>query len=327
MSEGAKLRSLQLAFVLSWSSGWIGAELIYPLASTSVVLLVRFSVAAVILTAIIGVLDLMHRRRSRRERDPLRDAALVQGRQSFARDAAAGLLAQAVWLWAVIEGQRYGLSPGANAILNALQPFVAATVTHFAQKKQLGTQFWLGLLLAFAGVVAVVFEQTQLGGAPLWVFVLPLISISSMTAAVLVQKRGDGVGARDDRDSSGVTGRRRAPAPKLRSLRNQTAVAAVAAALLMLVNPEIFIQWSWATAGLLLAIALIPTLAAYFLLWQLVEETSPHEASSLFLASPPTTMLLSWIILGTSITALQIVGAAAVLAGLIVANRKRKQTA
>ncbi len=318
MSEGGKLRALQFAFVLSWSSGWIGAELIYPLASTSVVLLVRFAVSALILAAAIGVMRL----RGGRKQEARRTS---RGRDSFMRDAVVGLLSQAVWLWAVIEAQRYGLSPGANAILNALQPFVAAAITQFTHKQGLGTTFWFGLLLAFAGVVAVVYEQTQVEGTPLWVLVFPVISVSSMTAAVFLQKRvakNDGLKDREPPDRS----RRNAPprAPKLRSLRNQTAVAAVAAALLMLTNPEIFLEWSWETAGLLLLIALLPTLAAYFLLWRLVEQTSPHEASSLFLASPPTTMLLSWIVLGGSISPLQITGTAAVLAGLIIANRKRQ---
>jgi drug/metabolite transporter (DMT)-like permease len=151
-----------------------------------------------------------------------------------------------------------------------------------------------------------------------------------MTAAVFIQKGGGSRQRSTDRESTAtqppeagaqVT---ETPAPKLRSLRNQTIVAAAAAALLLLASSDIFIRWRWETVALLIIIALIPTLAAYYLLWHLVEKTSPHHASSLFLASPPTTVLLSWIVLGTSISILQIAGTAAALAGLIIANRKRK---
>lgn len=301
------LPAAQLAFVLTWSSGWITAEVAPEYAGVPLILFLRFAGAAVILAAL--------RLTWLRRRGPSADAQS----SSFSRIVATGILSQAIWLWAVIEAQRAGVSPGVNALMNAAQPMVTAALVSLLFRRPASPRLWIGMIVAFVGLAVVVADEINLGGTPLAAYAIPLISVASMTAAVIL--KGEHGGAR--RADTGAAARTRRRYGRVDTLLIQAIASALLPLAVILVRGAGEVQWGAAFGGIMLATILLPQLAAFGLLWFLVDRTSPSRASALFIASPPATMIMSRIFFGDPITAVEWIGTGVVVLGLVLGQGGR----
>lgn len=135
---------LQLVFVLSWSSGFIGAKLGAETAGAFNLLFWRFLLVtlclAIVLNRQLGRLTL----------------------EKICYHAVIGFLSQFLYLACVYVAIQHGLPPGIAAIVAALQPLITAAMTSFGGSERSGARQWAGLVVGFVGVGIVIGGQYAL---------------------------------------------------------------------------------------------------------------------------------------------------------------------
>lgn len=303
------LTAYKVLFVLAWSSGFIAVDYLYPEAHTSVILFWRYLAASLSLAL---PMILLRRRRARNLR-----AWCAARRNVLMRAAAVGVLAHTVWLYAVMEAQRFGVSPGANSLINAAQPLLTAALAPLFVGESTSLRLWIGLSVAFAGVALTVHDSISAGGSAS-AHLIPVISVVAMTTSVIIEKSAP----HRRRPTTTCPSEAQNSEPALlpgTALLVQCIAACVAAGLIMvLVQPEqpdvdagFFAAMAWVTY--------IPSLAAYALLWIVLRRSSSAETSSVFYFSPPATLFMQAVVLGTPVLASEIAGSVIVAAGVALA--------
>ncbi|CAM5679726.1 DMT family transporter OS=Streptomyces rimosus subsp. rimosus (strain ATCC / DSM 40260 / JCM 4667 / NRRL 2234) OX=1265868 GN=SRIM_012150 PE=4 SV=1 [Streptomyces rimosus subsp. rimosus] len=167
---------LSVAFVLCWSSGFIGAKLGAGSASAVTVLMWRFLPLAVVLIVVAAV-----SRTSWRGLTP----------RDVARQAAIGVLSQSGYLLTVYWAIGLGVSSGTTALIDGVQPLVAGALAGPLLRQYVSRGQWLGLCLGVAGVAIVTTADATAGtGAAWWAYLVPFLGMFSLVAATFLESRG-----------------------------------------------------------------------------------------------------------------------------------------
>ncbi|WP_150244373.1 DMT family transporter [Nocardiopsis quinghaiensis] len=249
--------------VVTWSSGFVGAELGTAYAPATTLLAWRFMVVAALLAAWCLW---------RRARMPRRD---------LVAHAVLGLLSQAGFLYGVFAAAQAGVAAGTSALVAALQPLVATALAVPLLGERVRPRRLAGLAVGLAGVGLVVgADLLRPGAAPWWGYLLPLWAMLSLVAATLLERRARPGGS------------------LVEALAVQCAVSAVlftglAAATGTLAPP--------ADPGFWAAVAwvvVLSTLGGYGLYWVNLARTGVARVSALLYLTPPTTLVWSWLMFG-----------------------------
>ncbi|WAC66119.1 DMT family transporter [Agrococcus sp. SL85] len=279
----AAIAVASVGLVITWSSGFVGAELAHRADGEPITVLAwRFVVLAGILVAAMLVL-----------RRPW------PGRASWLRQGAIGLLSQACYLLAVFEGVRLGVDGGTAALIAALQPLLVATVAGRLLGERASRWTWLGMALGLAGVALVVSSRLGTSAAPWWAYLVPFAGVLCLGTGTVLQRRW---AAQDD------------------LLQTVTVQSLVAGAALMLVallrghaappaTPE---QW-----GAVLWLVVLASIGGYGLYVTVTRSHGATFVSTLLYLTPPTTMLWVLLVFGVPLPPLGLAGLA--VAGLGVA--------
>ena len=176
-TQGRSPALFDVALVVTWSSGFVGAELAARAHAAPVTVLgARFSVLVLLLVPVLLVT-------ARRRRAPL------PGRSAWRRQAAIGVLCQPVYLLLVFEGVAHGVPGGTASLIAALQPLLVATVAGRLLGERSTGRTWIGLVLGLAGVAIVVSGDIGLSGAPWWAYLLPLLGMLGLTSGTVLTRR------------------------------------------------------------------------------------------------------------------------------------------
>jgi drug/metabolite transporter (DMT)-like permease len=109
-------------------------------------------------------------------------------------------------------------------------------------------------------------------------------------------------------------------------LFDATAVAAVVALAIGLVVGDVDLAPSWPAHGWLVALALTSQVLGWLLISASLPRLPAAMTSLLLTVQPVGAVILAVIIFGEAPTALQLVGVAAILAGLVIATRRESMT-
>lgn len=165
---------LSAAFVLCWSSGFIGAKLGAGSASAVTILMWRFLPLALVLL----VVALAARSwRGLTARD-------------IARQAVIGLLSQSGYLLTVYYAIGLGVSTGTTALIDGVQPLVAAALAGPLLRQHVSARQWAGLCLGLTGVVIVTgADAAAASGVAWWAYLIPFAGMMSLVAATFLEGR------------------------------------------------------------------------------------------------------------------------------------------
>ncbi|MGW6458351.1 DMT family transporter [Streptomyces sp. NPDC055078] len=167
---------LAAAFVLCWSSGFIGAKLGAGDADAVTVLVWRFLPLAVVLALVSAVFARMSWRGL---------TARAVGRQ-----AVIGALSQSGYLLTVYWAIQLGVSSGTTALIDGTQPLVAGALAGPLLRQYVSGRQWLGLVLGVAGVAVVTLADVSAAdGVPVWAYGVPFIGMLSLVAATFLEGR------------------------------------------------------------------------------------------------------------------------------------------
>lgn len=285
---------LVIGFVLLWNSGFVGAE--YGLPYTGPFTLVFWRYLA--LTILIG-LYLLVKRRFKKIRWS------VVGYNMFV-----GFLAHGVWLTCVLLSLDQGVPAGIIALVVALQPLVTGVFSGIVVGEPTPFHRWMGLIIGFGGVALTVLSRIDFQATEsIFGYLIPLGSVVAITAGTLIQRKLD-ISSTNYHLPLDLT------------LFYQSLATVLALAIPAIFWEKLETQWEpefiyamiWLTVGV--------SLGAYALMWRLLERMDATRVASLFYFGPPVTMLMAWVAFGDTLTMIDIIGLAVVLAGILLTHIK-----
>ncbi|WP_406439449.1 DMT family transporter [Streptomyces sp. NBC_01613] len=167
---------LSVAFVLCWSSGFIGAKLGAGSAPAATILMWRFLPLAVILLAVSAAGGAAFWR--------------VLTLRDMARQGLIGLLSQSGYLLTVYYAIQLGVSSGTTALIDGVQPLVAGALAGPLLRQYVAPRQWLGLCLGATGVTVVTTADAAANTADAWwAYLIPFLGMLSLVAATFLENR------------------------------------------------------------------------------------------------------------------------------------------
>ncbi len=282
------VRFAPVLFILIWASGYVVARFAAPHAEPMSFLVLRFVGVAVLM----GVL-----------------ASVAGSRWPAPRQcvhlAVAGVAMQAAYLVGVWVAIAQGMPAGVASLIVNLQPVLTAAFAPLVAERVTRRQ-WGGIVLGFAGVLAVVWQKIALSAGLLaWPTVLCAFALLAMTGGTLYQKRF-------------------VPVFDLRVGQAIQAVAALAVTLPLALAFETFrIDWSLPFALALAWSVLVLTGGGVSLMFAMLREGRATTVASYLYLVPAVTAVMAWAMFGETLSGLAVAGMAVTLAGIwLVVGRR-----
>jgi drug/metabolite transporter (DMT)-like permease len=279
---------LAALFILIWSTGFIVAKAIVPVADPNLFLTARFALAG------LGYLAL----------------ALALGvpwpvRRDVPRHLLAGVLLQGGYLCGTYWVVEQGLSPSVMALIGALQPMLTALLAIAVLRELPSRRTWSGLVLGVGGVALVVVPvvlSRGSGAVSLGVLAIAFAAVLSLTSGTVLQKTS--IAAADIRASS---------------VLQNAGSAAVSGALALARGETRWISSPALWASLAWAALVLSGVGTLLLVW-MVRRGRAANVASLMLLAPPLAATEAFLLFGDRLTALQIAGFVIALAGVFLCN-------
>ncbi|MEU5683769.1 EamA family transporter [Streptomyces venezuelae] len=281
---------LSTAFVLTWSSGFIGAKLGAGSASAVTVLMWRFLPLAVVL----GLAALLLSRAAWRGL-----TACDVGRQ-----AAVGALSQSGYLLTVYLAIQLGVSSGTTALIDGTQPLVAGALAGPLLGQYVSRTQWTGLGLGVAGVVIVTAADFSQGGAtPAWAYLVPFLGMLSLVAATFLDRRAP-----------------RPVAPSV-AMTVHCATSAVVFTGLALASGAATPPAEASFWGAIAWLVALSTFGGYGLYWLILRRSGVTQVNTLMFLMAPVTALWGALMFGEPFGPQTVAGLAVGLAAVVVVRR------
>lgn len=272
-----------VAFVVTWSSGFIIPAYATVDVSPLTLLVWRFVPLAVVLLAILH----------------LSGGAKGLSARDLRTQATIGLFAQFGYCFAVYGAVAAGIATGTVALIDAVQPLVVAVLVGPVLGLRVRGAQWAGLVIGAVGVLLVVRSQFGSSEATPVAYLLPAVAMVCLIVGTLLQRRS---------------------AVRTGVLATLTIHVTVTAVVLLVIAVATGTLIPPASASFWLAVALtsvFPTLAAYGLYWWLLQRVGITALQALLFLIAPATSLAGSILLGEPMTIVTVAGF--VLCGIGVA--------
>ena len=279
---------LAVLFVGCWSSGFIGAKLGAAEAAVPTVLMWRFLPLAALLVPL-AVVDARRR-------------GSVPPRGALGRHAVIGLLSQSGYLLTVYGAIGLGVSTGTTALIDGVQPLVAAALVGPLLGIAVSGRQWVGLGVGLAGVTVVSWTDATSPAthAPGWAYLVPLAGMLALIASTFLERRA------------------RVLTPPLQALTIHCTTSALVLSAIALAagaaTPPGSRSFWLATAWLVV----LPTFGGYGLYWILVERIGVTPVNSLMFLIAPVTTVWGALMFGEPLTLATTVGLSLALVGALV---------
>jgi len=276
-----------VAFVLVWSTGFIGAKFGLPYAPPLSLLAVRLGIASAALALLAVAL---------RSEWPSSAAG-------YRRSALIGVMLHAGYLGGVFISIDLGLPVAISAIIVCLQPVCVAALARPLVGEQLVPRQWVGIALGFAGASLVlepglVAHQGATYGLP--AVLAAVFALACSTLATLLQKRWGG----------GI--------PMIPGTAVQYAAATVVLAVLAIAFERRPIEWVLPLFAALAWMVLALSIGAVLLMFYLLRRGSAAGFSSLYFLVPPVTLAMGYVLFGQVLPPLALVGFAISAVGVLM---------
>lgn len=281
-----------VAFVLLWSTGFIGARYGLPYIEPMTFLGVRMLAVVAIMLLIAFV-----------------SGARWPNTRETGHSLAVGAMVHFLYLGGVFVAISQGVPAGISALLPGLQPILTSTIASRFLGETVTRQQWLGLALGLLGVVLVLHDRSiVVAGTPLG-WAASVVSLIGITLGTLYQKRF--CGGIDWRTGNTV----------------QYAGAGILFWLAAFNFETRVIHW---TGELVFAIAwlvLVLSIAGVSLMYWLIRRSAATGFASLFYLVPAVTALMAYALFGEKLDHVSVVGMLICAVGVVLANRGSAKSA
>lgn len=275
-------------FIILWSSGYVAGKIGLPHAGPFTLIFLRFSVAA----AILLVAALLTR------------APWPQSPRQWVHIAVVGVLIQALQFSGLYGGLSMGVSAGVSAVIVGLMPIFTALGAVAFLGERLSRRQMAGLGLGLAGVALVVAHKMNLGDTNLAGYLMVGLALLGITAGTLYQKKF--CNAMDLRSGGCI----------------QLSVATVIVGIIGYATEGLAVEWTPALIGSSLWLSLVNSIGAISVMFLMLRRGEATRVASLFYLIPAVTAVMSYLVLGETLTPLQILGFIVSASGVHLATRK-----
>ncbi|EGG47263.1 MULTISPECIES: DMT family transporter [Streptomyces] len=282
---------LRAAFVLCWSSGFIGAKLGAGSATAVTILMWRFLPLALVLGAV----------------SLARGAWRGLTARDVARQSAIGLLSQSGYLLTVYYAIQLGVSSGTTALIDGVQPLVAGALAGPVLRQYVSPRQWLGLCLGLGGVVLVTTaDAAARTGVAWWAYLIPFLGMLSLVAATFLEGRSRTTVAPDAAMTTHC----------LTSALVFTALATGTGAARPPAEPSFWAAIAWLVA--------LSTFGGYGLYWILLRRSGVTEVNTLMFLMAPVTAVWGALMFHEPFGVRTAVGLCVALAAVALVHRADK---
>ena len=276
---------LSAAFVICWSSGFIGAKLGAGSASAVTLLMWRFLPLALVLLAVALA------RASWRGLAP----------RDVARQVVIGALSQSGYLLTVYGAIQLGVSSGTTALIDGVQPLVAGALAGPLLHQYVTRRQWLGLGLGVAGVAVVTSADAASGGhTAWWAYAVPFLGMLSLVAATFLEGRS----------RTKVAPEAALTTHCLTSAVVFTALAVGSGAAVPPAEPTFWIATAW--------LVVLATFGGYGLYWIILSRSGVTQVNTLMFLMAPVTAVWGALMFGEPFGVRTALGLAVALAAVLV---------
>ncbi|MCX6459903.1 MAG: DMT family transporter [Actinobacteria bacterium] len=285
-------RLAPIAFVLVWSTGFIGARYGLPYAPPFTLLAIRLSLAA----AALALLALVTR------------SSWPRKRVAYERSTIIGILLHTCYLGGVFVSIDHGLPVAVSALIVCLQPVCVAALAGPLLGERLMPRQWTGIALGLMGALIVL--EPGLGSTgdsayqPIAVAAAIIALIASTIATLLQKKWGGGI-----------------------AMLPGTAVQYAAATVVLVVLAAAFdhrpVDWTPQLIGALIWMVFALSIGAVLLMFWLLRRGTASGFSSLYFLVPPVTLVMGFVLFGQTLPPLALVGFAISSLGVLLVRESR----
>ena len=284
-----------MLFVFLWSTGFVAAKYSMPDAEPFSFLALRFMLVAVVFVPLIYLTG--HR--------------LRLNLWAYRHDVVVGILLHACYLGTYFWAIRLGADAGASAIIVGIQPILTTVFAVYFLGETYTKYKSLGLIGGFCGVCLVIAAQfgfnstSQTNDTSVWLTVLPIISLLSVSSALIYQKRYC----------------------RQINLLTQTWVQYISAALICALvawllgesgqtnwSPSFSIALAWQVCGI--------SVGAVLLLMRMVNQGEAGQVASLFYLVPPLVVLEAYFLFDEQLSNWAFVGMALSVIGVYLTRQR-----
>jgi drug/metabolite transporter (DMT)-like permease len=276
---------LAVAYVVLWSSGFIGSELGTSYAAPDTLLFWRYAIAAVLLWGVVAA----------------RRVAVPPG--APARQVLLGLFIQVLYMAGIVTGVGLGVPAGTTALIAALQPLVVAALGGPVLGQRTTARQRVGLLIGLAGVALVVAGDIGPGTAPWWAFLLPVGGMLALSIGTVLERR------------------LRPPEGPLFSMAVHATVATAAFGATAALTGHLAPPAEPGFWGAVAWVVVLSSFGGYGTFLVLLRRSGPMRVSTLLYLTPPTTMAWAFLMFGDAPGPLAAPGIALCAVGVWLALR------
>lgn len=274
--ESTRLRQLFLPFlfIIMWSSGYVVGKLGLDYAGPYTLILIRFASAAAIMLLV----------------SMITKASWPKSWRQYGHLIVVGLLVQGIQFAGLYMGMNFGVTAGVSALIVGTMPIFTALIATRLFNEKVNFRQWIGAFLGVFGVSLVVMQNTGLLNTNIWGYLFVVLALVGITVGTLYQKRF--CGGMDMRTASFI--------------QLTTASAFV---LYLAWHFEGFnMQIGLPLVGISAWLSLINSIGAVTILFVLMKHGEASKISSLFHLIPGVTAIMSYFILGETLSPIVFAG-------------------
>ena len=277
-----------VAFVLFWSTGFVGAKMGLPYAEPFTFLALRF----VLVTGLLLTVVLAFR------------APWPKTWGEAGHIAAAGMLLHGTYFGGMYVAMSLGMPGGIAALIAGLQPIITAIGAGLFLGERVGARQWTGLVLGLGGVVLVVWDKLA-----------PLPDAGVSVAAAGIGTLGIAAGT--------LYQKRFAAHMSLRTGSTiQFAVAALMMGVAALATETMAIQWSGEFIFAMAWLVFVLSLGTMSILLFLIRRGLAYKTASLFYLVPPVTAVMTYLMFDETLGPVALAGMAVTVLGVALVVKK-----
>jgi len=280
--------AISIFYIFLWASAYVPSKIASIASDPLWFLVVRFIIVSAILASIAVAL-----------KEPF-----PRGARGWAVAATVGVLANAVYIGLTYVALQHHLSSGMGAILSSTNPLILALVAPRLLGERLTALKGLGLALGFAGVIALVYARTGTGTAAPFDVLLALGGVCASVASTILYKRAA--------TSQGLVA--------FNAVQLFAAgVVLIPAAALVSGVPHAAISWPLVASFVYLVV--VVSAGASLLWFWLLSQGEASRVSAYFFLTPVFGLALSALILHERVGSRDVIGLAAIAAGIALVQR------
>ena len=277
------------AFVVIWSTGFIGARYGLPYAAPLTLLGVRMTLATAVFVLLLVALR----------------APRLSGRRQYSRSAIVGILLHAVYLGGLFVAIDLGLPVSVTALIVCLQPILVAVLAGPILGERVHARQWFGFAFGFLGAALVLGPGLSSGTTPAGAAMAAIVGLGGTTAAMLLQKKwGDDI-------------------PPVAGTTVQYAAAALVLLAVASVTESLAVDWTPTFAAVLAYMVLVLSVGAILLMFYLIRRGTASGFSSLYFLVPPVTLFEAALLFGERLPLLALIGFAVATLGVAMVRVPR----